>query len=132
MRRNAFAKYLLIQFIVVIAVMLIFKLISNHQVAATLAGCLFVGIPVWLMVQEYRRAGFEVFGWYVGVLQFWTLFALPILGLRIFNWGVPFEQLSFLGIAGPLLHSISSKSYLVMMGVTAWFWFKTSNNESKA
>ncbi|MBO9666933.1 MAG: hypothetical protein J7501_08985 [Bdellovibrio sp.] len=124
MRRNKFLEYLLVQFAVIIAVMIIFKVIPDRQIAATVAGFLFVIMPVGLMAWEYKRAGFEETIWFVGVLQFWTVFALPILGIRLFNWGVPFEQLSFWRISGPALHQWSSKSYMVMMAVTAIRWFK--------
>ncbi len=125
MRRNAFLGYLIAELIVIVVVMFLFKLIEDRQVAATIAGVLFVGLPIVMMAFEYRRAGTEEIVWYVGVLQFWTLFALPILGLRVFNWGVPFDQLSFIGIPGPVLHQWSSKSYMAMMLVTAWAWWRS-------
>ena len=124
MRRNAYLGYLIAELIVIVMVTIIFRVIPDRQIAATIAGCLFVGLPVVMMAFEIRCRGFEEVVWYVGVLQFWTLFALPILGLRIFNWGVPFDQLAFLGIPGPVLHQWSSKSYLVMMLATAWAWWK--------
>ena len=117
------------QIVVICAVIFIFKFVSDRQIAATLAGTLFVGLPVVMMIKEYFHAGLEQTVWYVGVLQFWTLFALPILGLRLFNWGVPFDQLAFLGIPGPVLHQWSSKSYVAMMIVTAWTWWKTSSQK---
>lgn len=117
------------QLIVIFAVMFLFKFIADRQVAATIAGVLFVGLPMLLMAFEYRRADTEEVVWYVGVMQFWTLFALPILGLRVFNWGVPFDQLAFLGIPGPVLHQWSSKSYMVMMVLTAWTWWKLSRKK---
>ncbi|MDG0818052.1 hypothetical protein [Bdellovibrio svalbardensis] len=129
MRRNAFLGYLVAQLIVIFAVMFLFKFIADRQVAATIAGVLFVGLPMLLMAFEYRRADTEEVVWYVGVMQFWTLFALPILGLRVFNWGVPFDQLAFLGIPGPVLHQWSSKSYMVMMVLTAWTWWKLSRKK---
>ncbi|WP_374078249.1 hypothetical protein [Bdellovibrio bacteriovorus] len=132
MRRNAFLGYLIAQVIVIVLVMVIFKFIPDRQIAATVAGVLFVGLPVVLMVLEYRRAELSQFFWFVAVLQFWTLFALPILGIRLLNWGVPFEELSFLGIPGPVLHQWSSKSYMVMMLFTAWTWFKLSRGSSKS
>jgi hypothetical protein len=124
MRRNKFLEYLLVQFAVIIAVMVIFKVIPDRQIAATVAGFLFVIMPVGLMVWEYQRSGFDETIWFVGVLQFWTVFALPILGIRLLNWGVPFEQLFFWGIPGPALHQWSSKSYMVMMVMTAIRWFQ--------
>lgn len=125
MRQNPFFRYLFTQVAVILMVLLIFKIVPNVQTAATLAGVLFVTLPVVLMTLEYRRAELEHFEWFVVVLQFWTLFALPILGMRLANWGVPFTELSFLGISGQVLHNWSSKSYMVMMIMTGWKWFKT-------
>ncbi|MBV2169215.1 MAG: hypothetical protein KUL82_10975 [Bdellovibrio sp.] len=126
MRRNAFLGYLLAEVIVIVLVTMSFKFIPERQVAATVAGVLFVGLPLGMMTWEYRRAGLEQMAWFVAVLQFWTVFALPILGMRLANWGVPFEELSFLGIPGPVLHQWSSKSYMVMMAFTLWSWWRTS------
>lgn len=120
MRRNFFLGYLLAELFTIVAVTIIFKEINDRQIAATIAGVLFVSLPAILIALEYRRAGFKEIWWFVSVLQFWILFALPILGLRVFNWGVSFEQLAFLGISGPILHQWSSKSYIVMVMVTAW------------
>lgn len=130
MRRNAFFGYLIAQFIVIIAVMALFRGVEDRQIAATMAGTLFVILPAVLMVWEYRRAELSQMLWFVIVMQFWTLFALPILGIRLANWGVPFEQLSFIGIPGPVLHQWSSKSYMAMMIVTAWCWWKLSRKKT--
>lgn len=125
MRRKSFLQYFAVQVVVIFLVMAIFKWIENRQIAATLAGFLFVITPVVLMVKEYRRDELTEKTWYYGVLQFWVLFALPILSIRLMNWGVPFDQLSFLGIPGTVLHSWSSKSYTVMMLITLWTAFIT-------
>jgi uncharacterized membrane protein YjdF len=114
------------QALVIVAVIAIFAMISDRQVAATVAGVLFVAMPLGLMAWEHQRAQFEEKTWFAGMLQFWVIFALPILGIRLTNWGVPFDQLSFWGIPGPLLHSWSSKSYMVMMAITAIRWWKLS------
>lgn len=104
----------------ILAVLVIFKMIEDRQIAATVAGILFVGLPLIIMTKEFFRAQFESKLWYFLVLQFWLLFALPILSIRLLNWGVAFEQLSFLGVPGPILHQWSSKSYMVMMFGTGW------------
>lgn len=129
MRRNAFLGYLIAEVIVILAVMALFRGIPDRQIAAALAGILFVLLPVIMMVVEYRRAELSQFVWFVVVMQFWTLFALPILGIRLMNWGVPFEQLSFIGIPGPVLHQWSSKSYMLMMAATVWSWWKVSREK---
>ncbi|UYL09863.1 hypothetical protein B9G69_004645 [Bdellovibrio sp. SKB1291214] len=124
MRRNRFLEYLVVQVLVIAAVMLIFAVIKNKQIAATIAGVLFVVMPISLMAWEHKKEGFQEMTWFAGMLQFWVIFALPILGIRLLNWGVPFDQLFFWGIPGPLLHSWSSKSYMVMMLVTAIRWWR--------
>ncbi|WP_413558306.1 hypothetical protein [Bdellovibrio sp. HCB209] len=126
MRRNRFLEYLVVEVLVIAAVMVIFATISDKQIAATVAGVLFVTMPIGLMIWEHQRAQFREIIWFVTVLQFWVIFALPILGIRLMNWGVPFDQLYFWGLPGPLLHSWSSKSYMVMVAVTAIRWFKLS------
>ncbi len=127
MRRQtqAFLIYFAVQVAVIFIVMAIFRFVESRQIAATLAGILFAGVPVWLMIQEYNRAETQERNWYFGVLQFWLLFALPILGIRLLNWGVPFDQLSFLGVSAPTMHEWSSKSYTVMMLLTLWSALKT-------
>lgn len=118
------------QVVVIATVLVIFRVIPERQIAATVAGFLFVLLPLILMALEYRRAELQELFWFVATLQFWTVFALPILGIRLMNWGVPFEQLSFIGIPGPVLHQYSSKSYMVMMVVTAWCWIKLARRSA--
>ncbi len=120
MRQKRFFIYLFIQLAIILFVMLIFKWNADIKKAATLAGVLFVIAPVALLMWEWRQTAFENSPWMMGVLQFWLLFALPILGLRLFNWDTDFKDLSFLGVPGPVLHTWSSKSYTLMMAVTLW------------
>ena len=124
-QQKAFLTYFAVQVVVIFIVMALFRWIENRQIAATLAGVQFAGAPLWMMISEYNRAQLQERNWYWGVLQFWVLFALPILGMRLLNWGVPFDQLSFLGVSAPNMHAWSSKSYTVMMLVTLWEAFKT-------
>ncbi len=131
MRRNVYLGYLLAQLVTIIFVVLFFKYIGDRQIAATAAGSLFVGVPLGMLLVEFRRTGFKSKVWMFVVLQFWILFALPIMGLRIFNWGVPFEDLSFFGVSGPFLHRWSSKSYMLMMVSTLWAYWKMLKAEPK-
>lgn len=128
MRRNRFSVYLILQAVVIALVMVIFKVIADKKVAATVAGVLFVGLPLALMIYENKRAAWSEKIWYLGTLQFWILFALPILGLRIFNWNMDFSELSVLGVPGPLLHQWSSKSYMVWMLITLFTSWKVARH----
>ena len=132
MRQKRFLFYLLVQVLVIIAVTLLFKLNADIKIAAVEAGALFVVMPVVLMGFETLLTGFTRKLWLAGLLQFWLLFALPIIGLRLMNWDVDFKDLSFLGVPGPTLHFWSSKSYLLMMVATAWEAWRNYRESRKA
>lgn len=124
MRQKRFLVYLLVQFLVIVSVVLIFKFNSDVKIASVQAGILFVLLPMLLFWKEFQWAGFERKVFYGGLLQFWLFFALPILGLRLANWEASFADLSFLGVPGPTLHRYANSSYMLMMACTAWSYFR--------
>jgi hypothetical protein len=130
MRQKRFLIYLACQLLVIVGVTLIFKLAEDRQIAATEAGTLFVLLPLLLGFKERKVAGFRRKSFYVGLAQFWLLFALPIFLLRILNWNVPFAELSVLGIPGETMHRYSSSSYMIMMGFTIWNYFRKEESVS--
>lgn len=124
MRRNRFSVYLILQAIVIALVMVIFKVVPDRRLASVLAGSLFVVLPLGLMAFELFREGFKRWYWFLGTLQFWLLFAVPILGLRLTHWREPFVTLEVFGVPAPFLHQWSSKSYMLWMVVTlgtSWY-----------
>jgi hypothetical protein len=124
MRQKRFLAYLAGQAVVIIAVVFIFKLNRDVKLASVQAGALFVLLPLALGIFEFKKAGFSRVSFYIGLLQFWVLFALPILGLRLMNWDVPFNELSFLGVPGMTLHQYANHSYMVMMAMTLWNYLR--------
>jgi hypothetical protein len=128
MRRHPFLIYLVIEILTVISVVGIFRVIPDRQIAASFAGSLFVGAPLLMMIHQGAVNLKKNWLWYACALQFWLLFAVPILGLRVLNWDVPFYQLNILGFTGPQLHLWSSKSYMVFMIGTAWAYWKNRKN----
>lgn len=123
-RQKRFLAYLGIQAFVTVAVIFIFRFSGDIKMASLLAGGLFVVVPLAIAWAEYKRRGFERKSLFVGLLQFWLLFALPIFWMRLSNWEVPFNELSFLGIPGADMHRWSSSSYTVMMAMTFWNYLK--------
>lgn len=124
MRQKRFLAYLVAQAVVIIVVIFIFKLNRDVKIASVQAGSLFVLLPLVLGGVEFRRFRFAQKAFYLGLLQFWVLFALPILGLRLFNWDQPFSELSFLGVPGNTLHQFANHSYLFMMALTLWSYIR--------
>ena len=124
MRQKRFLAYLVGQAAVIIAVVFIFKLNNDVKLASVQAGTLFVLLPLVLGILEYKKSKLMRVSFYVGLLQFWVFFALPILGLRLMNWDVPFNELSFMGVPGATLHQYANHSYMVMMALTLWNYIR--------
>lgn len=117
MRLKSVALDLIFLILTIPLVLLLFRIVPDRKTAATFAGFVFVGLPIVMMIRRFknplptknaRRL------WWAGVLQFWILFALPILGARLLFWETPFEQFTFFGFSGDQWHSLSTKSYTVM------------------
>lgn len=115
----------------ILVVMLLFRLMPDRQVAATLAGIGFVLWPVLFLVSEYlRRPALNTS--HIIVLGVFLLFcALPILLLRVLNWGVPFDQLSFMGIPGPVIHKASNYIYILMLVSAIYHYVRTRRQAAK-
>jgi hypothetical protein len=107
-------KFQLICFIVwIFVVILLFKFISERQVAAAIAGSGFIILPTFCLMQELRTRRNRV---YLGTLIIFLVFsALPIFLLRIFNWGVDFNTLSLFGVEAQTMHKYSNYLYMLMV-----------------
>lgn len=114
-KRSRYRNYLSIQVFVMIGVLLSFKVIPEKQVAALVAGLLFLVSSLGILLVELKQPDFKKRFTFWGTLAFVVLSALPILGLRVLNWGVPFDQLSVLGIPGPELHKFSNYMFFIMV-----------------
>jgi len=108
---------LIAQVLTIPVVMLIFKIVPEVKLASTLAGVLFVVVPAVGLIWSLRMKRPRPVWLWIGHLQFWLCFALPIFFMRILNWSTDFSELSFLGVPGPVLHQWSSKSYMIMLGL---------------
>lgn len=114
-KRNRYRNYLTVGLLVFLAVLAVFRLIEDRQIAGALAGALFTIVFSTIFLFELRKPApwtrFTVYG--IGL--FLVSSALPILILRIVNWGEPWADVSIFGIAATELHFISSRVYVVMM-----------------
>lgn len=114
-KRSRYRNYLSIQVVVMIGVMASFKLIPEKQVAAVIAGLLFLVSSVGIVLFEMKHPDFKKRFTFWGTLAFILTSAIPILALRLLNWGVPFEELSVLGIPGTELHKFSNYMFFLMV-----------------
>lgn len=115
----------------IVVVMLLFRLVSDRQIAATLAGVGFVIWPILFLSYEYSRYPNVSKTHIVVVLLFLLLCAFPILFLRVLNWGTPFDQLSFVGVPGPMIHKVSNYIYILMLVSAAYQYFRAKRGGEK-
>ncbi|MEQ1723015.1 MAG: hypothetical protein ABL930_07540 [Pseudobdellovibrio sp.] len=102
---------LLVLWIFVVTAM--FKLISDRQIAALIAGSGFILLPVVFLISElkHQKNKIHIFT----LVLFLGVSAFPIFALRLLNWGVQFDTLSILGVQASFLHKISSYLYMLVL-----------------
>ena len=128
--------YLLGHGLIVVAVICFFRIIPDTKIAALCAGTLFLLGPSWVILSEFKnKAGWRSLSFFAAAL-FLCLSALPILILRLANWGTPFSELSLLGFSGPELHQYSNHIYLIMLAAFAadsvWSRIKAWKTKTKS
>lgn len=113
---------LLTYFIWGICVFAIFVFIENKQVAGSVAGVGFLLLPLFYLVQELKQPNRKS-KLHIGVLlSFLILSVLPIILLRVFNYGSDFNTLSVFGIPAQKIHKYSNLIYLLMMASAFYHW----------
>ena len=113
---------LLAYFVWGICVFLIFTLIENKQVAGSVAGVGFLLLPLFFLIQEFKQPQRKS-KLHMGVLlSFLILSVLPIILLRVFNYGVDFNTLSVFGFPAQKIHRYSNLIYLLMMASAFYRW----------
>jgi hypothetical protein len=106
----------------VFVVTALFKLMSDRQSAAVIAGVGFILMPLFFLISEFKnnKNPFHLFT----LIFFLTVSALPILGLRVLNWGAEFDSLHILGIQAHYLHKISSYLYMLILISAVYCYIK--------
>jgi hypothetical protein len=125
MRNKKYLYDFVIQILLIFVVTYLFKTNPNKIQASFWAGALFVLMPISMMMREWMFSRFTNRVWWFSVLQFWLLFAIPIFALRIIYSHTSLSEVSVGPIPAELWHHISSYSYLFLMAVTLWSWWKT-------
>lgn len=112
---NRYRIYLFAHILVIVLVTAFFKIIPERKIAALCAGTLFLLTPVLVLFFEYRAKALMKRMSSYGALIFLLLSAMPIFYLRVTNWSEDFNSLSLAGIAGPELHQLSNKIFMLML-----------------
>lgn len=114
-KRSRFRNYITMEALVVAGVLLSFHFIPVKEKAALVAGTLFLLSTIFILVYESRFAGFAKRATFWGSLAFLLASAIPIFVLRLMNWGIPFDQLSMMGIPATEWHRFSNYLFLILV-----------------
>lgn len=110
--------FLAIEIVVVVAVVLIFRTVDSKQVAATVTGSLFVLLGISLLVGTFRSGQpFHQALFWVSALFLFAV-AIPMMWVRLSNWGVDFSELRVWGVSAPVFHQQANTAYILMVVAT--------------
>ena len=100
----------------VLAVVLLFSVISSKPIASLFASSCFLASSLGVLALEFtrykRQKSFMVV---FSTAAFLVLFILPIIGLRIFHWGDEFAEITLGPITAKGLHQYSNYAFLLML-----------------
>ena len=105
-----------------ICVFAIFTLIKEKQVAGSVAGVGFLCVPLFFLFQEFRNPTRKSKLHISVILSFLLLSVLPIIVLRVFNYGLEFNELSVFGFPAQKIHRYSNLIYFLMMASAFYHW----------
>lgn len=131
MRKKKYIYDLIVQVLLVVVVIQIFRQNSDKIQASYWASALFVLLPISMMAREWLFARFENWLWWAGALQFWLLFALPMFTLRILHPRTSLDTLIVMQIPVKLWHQVSNYSYMLLFTITLWSLVRLIIKEKK-
>lgn len=117
MEKKALTRYysfLFLELFVVVAVIVIFRLMTDRPTAGVVAGTLFLVSTLFVLFWEWRQAR-RITGALIGAGLFFLGGVLPILLLRALSWGQDFEQAQLLGIPSGIWHRTSNLFFLFFL-----------------
>ena len=130
MKSKVYLYQLILLLVWIGVVVLLFKLISEKQIAAVIAGFGFILWPVLFLLYEWNQKPRNKI--YIAILAIFIFAnAIPIFLVRVLNWGDDFSTLSIAGIPALRFHAISNVLYLLVM-TSCFFCFVKSKKAKKA
>jgi hypothetical protein len=128
-----YGKLIVIQLISAALAGAVFVFIPSKQIAGVIAG---IGFLAWnsislLSLKPHLRRSVLFFANLVFLLGV----TIPMLGSRLLNWGVPFEDITIWGISGPSFHLLSTTLFRLVFAVNllegCFYIWKSKKHERK-
>jgi hypothetical protein len=114
-KRNRFRNYLSIEALVIVLVIISFRFIPDKKMASILTSLLFIGSSAGILFWETKFSDFKKRPSFWGALGFLLLSALPVFGMRLLNWDIPFDEIQIAGVTGAQMHKASNYVFMLMM-----------------
>jgi hypothetical protein len=108
-------KYIFLQLVIVVLVILSFRLIPEKRMASLVATSLFLLGAGFVLLMEAKTSQGRKGLSFLSTLIFVLFFVVPIIVLRIKSWDGVFELESLFGITGGQLHRGSNVAFMVML-----------------
>lgn len=127
-----FLRSLLAEVVVIFMVIAVFRLIESRLIAGAVAGTVFIALGVFVLTpglrnREYRRSKTFV----AGCLHLF-LSALPLFVTRLLNAATDFQNVSVLGMPGPIFHRVSTGIYVLLLIATILDWIQSRKKDRVA
>tara|TARA_B110001454_G_scaffold106457_1_gene100186 strand:- start:20143 stop:20550 length:408 start_codon:yes stop_codon:yes gene_type:complete len=112
--KNRYLIYILYFLLTIPAVIFIFKSIEPKQLASLFAAGLFITcslLPIWGEIKNKTKTSFVFYA----AIGFLVLFSLPMITVRILNYGTDFSQLYVGPLTGPEFHKYSNYGFIILL-----------------
>lgn len=106
-----------------VIVIFLFKFIEARKVAAAIAGLGFVVLPSIFLFLELLKMQVQKLH-VASLIIFLVLSAFPIFSLRLYYWSEDFSSLSVFGVSTTVMHNLSNKLYVLLLGSAIYHAYK--------
>lgn len=125
MLRKKFLTFLFLEVATTLLVILIFRYTPSRNVAGVMAGSLFISVGAYIVFNlKAKSARFKTFTFPAALVHLFVT-AIPLLTVRLMNWGTPHAELSVWGLPAPTFHMLAEKIFLILMLCTVFDFLKT-------
>lgn len=101
-----------------------FSLISVKIWAGISAGTVFIALGALILIEGMRNKELRYRPTFLMGLMHLFFVSLPMLGIRLWNYSMGFEQIQIWGLAGPVFHRLSTGVYFILVLATLFDWVR--------
>jgi hypothetical protein len=128
---RTFLRFLVAEFVVIAAVVMIFRIIETRLMAGAVAGTVFVMLGLYIFISGLKEIRIRRSATFVMACVHLFLVALPLMITRALNATIQFEEVRIWGVPGPVFHQLSTVVYWLMILATVFDWYRFKRLEKR-